>query len=167
MFKRASLVLVAALLLSMLAGCVQPAATVPEGDGDGGALSVFGAYATAIEEPWDGVIHTALKKAEEEGDAPAEPEAAKAEPKKTPARRTAAKKPKATKVEETEAEGDAPVEEAATTKAKSAPKTAKGNGADANEEPPEAKAEPAVAAIEPEPEVSNKPTRKGWWSLGR
>jgi basic membrane protein A and related proteins len=30
-------------------------------------LSVFGAYATAIEEPWDGVIHSALLKAQEDG----------------------------------------------------------------------------------------------------
>ncbi len=30
-------------------------------------LVVFGAYATAIEEPWDGVIHAALNKAQEEG----------------------------------------------------------------------------------------------------
>lgn len=30
-------------------------------------LKVFGAYATAIEEPWDGVIHTALLKAQEAG----------------------------------------------------------------------------------------------------
>jgi basic membrane protein A and related proteins len=30
-------------------------------------LSVFGAYATAIEEPWDGVIHAALLKAQEDG----------------------------------------------------------------------------------------------------
>ena len=32
-----------------------------------GPLVVFGAYATAIEEPWDGVIHAALNKAQEEG----------------------------------------------------------------------------------------------------
>ena len=32
-----------------------------------GPLRVFGAYATAIEEPWDGVIHAALNKAQEEG----------------------------------------------------------------------------------------------------
>jgi basic membrane lipoprotein Med (substrate-binding protein (PBP1-ABC) superfamily) len=32
-----------------------------------GPLVVFGAYATAIEEPWDGVIHSALNKAQEEG----------------------------------------------------------------------------------------------------
>ncbi|MBE7555249.1 MAG: BMP family protein [Anaerolineales bacterium] len=30
-------------------------------------LVVFGAYATAIEEPWDGVIHAALNKAKDEG----------------------------------------------------------------------------------------------------
>lgn len=30
-------------------------------------LNVFGAYATAIEEPWDGVIHSALNKAQDEG----------------------------------------------------------------------------------------------------
>jgi basic membrane protein A and related proteins len=30
-------------------------------------LNVFGAYATAIEEPWDGVIHSALLKAQEAG----------------------------------------------------------------------------------------------------
>jgi len=30
-------------------------------------LKVFGAYATPIEEPWDGVIHTALKKAQDDG----------------------------------------------------------------------------------------------------
>ncbi len=31
-------------------------------------LAVFGAYATAIEEPWDGVIHAALNKAMEAGE---------------------------------------------------------------------------------------------------
>jgi len=30
-------------------------------------LVVFGAFATAIEEPWDGVIHAALNKAQDEG----------------------------------------------------------------------------------------------------
>ncbi len=32
-----------------------------------GPLTVFGAYATAIEEPWDGVIHAALNKAQDTG----------------------------------------------------------------------------------------------------
>ena len=40
-------------------------------DGNGGAketpLTVFGAFATAIEEPWDGVIHSALLEEEEAG----------------------------------------------------------------------------------------------------
>ena len=35
--------------------------------GNAGKLAVFGAYATAIEEPWDGVIHAALTKAAEAG----------------------------------------------------------------------------------------------------
>ena len=30
-------------------------------------IKVFGAFATPIEEPWDGVIHAALKKAKEAG----------------------------------------------------------------------------------------------------
>lgn len=34
---------------------------------EAGPLTVFGAYATAIEEPWDGVIHSALNKAQDEG----------------------------------------------------------------------------------------------------
>jgi len=45
-----------------------------EGDGDEGAagdgdepLAVFGAFATPIEEPWDGVIHTALNKEQDAG----------------------------------------------------------------------------------------------------
>ena len=34
---------------------------------DAATLKVFGAYATPIEEPWDGVIHAALTKAQEDG----------------------------------------------------------------------------------------------------
>ncbi|MCB0166935.1 MAG: hypothetical protein KDI79_22095, partial [Anaerolineae bacterium] len=34
---------------------------------ESGPLVVFGAYATAIEEPWDGVIHAALNAAQEAG----------------------------------------------------------------------------------------------------
>ncbi|MCB9078650.1 MAG: BMP family protein [Anaerolineaceae bacterium] len=36
-------------------------------EAEAGPLVVFGAYATAIEEPWDGVIHAALKAAQEAG----------------------------------------------------------------------------------------------------
>jgi len=34
---------------------------------EAGPVVVFGAYATAIEEPWDGVIHQALNKAQDDG----------------------------------------------------------------------------------------------------
>jgi basic membrane lipoprotein Med (substrate-binding protein (PBP1-ABC) superfamily) len=57
------LTLVLALLLAACAPTV-PATPAPE---EGKVLSVFGAYATAIEEPWDGVIHGALQKAQTEG----------------------------------------------------------------------------------------------------
>ena len=47
----------AALLLSACGGD-----GAAPGDADGGdTLNVFGAYATQIEEPWDGVIHSALQ----------------------------------------------------------------------------------------------------------
>jgi basic membrane lipoprotein Med (substrate-binding protein (PBP1-ABC) superfamily) len=44
-----------------------PAAAPTEEVMEAKTLIVFGAYATAIEEPWDGVIHAALNKAQEEG----------------------------------------------------------------------------------------------------
>src|SRR4030042_1553653 len=62
------------LLVAQIVGCTpaaQPTAqpttqptAVPEGPKK---LKVFGAFATPIEEPWDGVIHSALLKLEEEG----------------------------------------------------------------------------------------------------
>lgn len=57
------LMLVMALLLAACAP--QAAATQPPEESN--VLSVFGAYATAIEEPWDGVIHSALQKAQSDG----------------------------------------------------------------------------------------------------
>lgn len=59
-----TLTLVSVLLLSACGGG-GPSADV-DGGGDG-QLSVFGAFATPIEEPWDGVIHSALLAAEEAG----------------------------------------------------------------------------------------------------
>jgi basic membrane protein A len=63
--RRLSFVVIGALFL---------VACGDSGDGDGGsqeagadALKVFGAFATPIEEPWDGVIHSALNRAEDEG----------------------------------------------------------------------------------------------------
>jgi basic membrane lipoprotein Med (substrate-binding protein (PBP1-ABC) superfamily) len=52
-----AIALSALLLLSACGG----AATPTGGGGDGETLKVFGAFATQIEEPWDGVIHTALQ----------------------------------------------------------------------------------------------------------
>jgi basic membrane protein A len=53
------------LLLSACAGDTTPSpggsAAAPSGSAGAGVLKVFGAFATQIEEPWDGVIHTALE----------------------------------------------------------------------------------------------------------
>ena len=57
------LVLVLTVLLAACAPTV-PATPTPE---ESNVLTVFGAYATAIEEPWDGVIHSALQKAQTDG----------------------------------------------------------------------------------------------------
>jgi basic membrane protein A and related proteins len=61
----------AALVLALAAcggGDTEQAADTT-GNNEGGAkkLKVFGAFATAIEEPWDGVIHSALEKEVEAG----------------------------------------------------------------------------------------------------
>ncbi|MCA1588132.1 MAG: BMP family protein [Chloroflexi bacterium] len=55
--RSAALTAIVALLLSACGGAAAPSA----GGADDGALKVFGAYATQIEEPWDGVIHDALE----------------------------------------------------------------------------------------------------------
>ncbi|MGQ0607444.1 MAG: BMP family protein [Chloroflexota bacterium] len=54
------------LLLSACGGAAAPSGPADEGDSDG-VVTVFGAYATQIEEPWDGVIHTALNAEMEAG----------------------------------------------------------------------------------------------------
>ena len=57
-------VLLAVLLVSsFLAGCTG----TTTGGASTGKLKVFGAYATPIEEPWDGVIHQALLAAKDAG----------------------------------------------------------------------------------------------------
>ncbi len=61
--KKLVLMFVAILMIaSLVAGCAggEQAATT-------GKVKVFGAFATPIEEPWDGVIHDALLKAKEDG----------------------------------------------------------------------------------------------------
>jgi basic membrane protein A len=64
--KKLYLPLLVLMLLSLgISACQPQAETVVEEDN--GLVKVFGAFATAIEEPWDGVIHDALNKAVEEG----------------------------------------------------------------------------------------------------
>ncbi len=59
MNRRIMIVLVVFALSSLVFGAVVQAQDEP--------LTVFGAYATPIEEPWDGVIHAALQAAADEG----------------------------------------------------------------------------------------------------
>jgi basic membrane protein A and related proteins len=65
--------LVVLLLIAVLAGCTVTAPAATQTGAAGGAtaatpgtLKAFGAFATTIEEPWDGVIHAALNKAQED-----------------------------------------------------------------------------------------------------
>ncbi len=64
MFKKAGFLLIIALMMGTLAAC--GGATTSENKNLDKPV-VFGAYATAIEEPWDGVIHSALTKAKDAG----------------------------------------------------------------------------------------------------
>lgn len=54
------------VLVLLLAACA-PAVPATQAPAASKVPAVFGAYATAIEEPWDGVIHSALQKAQTEG----------------------------------------------------------------------------------------------------
>jgi basic membrane lipoprotein Med (substrate-binding protein (PBP1-ABC) superfamily) len=58
---------VLAVIALLLGACGGLAQQTGGADGDGEALKVFGAFATQIEEPWDGVIHTALQAEQEAG----------------------------------------------------------------------------------------------------
>lgn len=62
--------LLAVLVVGLVAACAAPATPAPSTPQPAapGKLIVFGAFATAIEEPWDGVIHTALNKAKDAGE---------------------------------------------------------------------------------------------------
>ena len=60
------LALAGMLALLALSACTAMPAAAPAA-APAGPLKVFGAYATAIEEPWDGVIHAALNAAQEAG----------------------------------------------------------------------------------------------------
>lgn len=58
--------LVAILVSTLTVSCAPQQAATPAAE-ETGKVKVFGAFATPIEEPWDGVIHAALLKAQEEG----------------------------------------------------------------------------------------------------
>jgi basic membrane lipoprotein Med (substrate-binding protein (PBP1-ABC) superfamily) len=68
MKKLVSLMMVSILVIGLFAACAAPAAGPEAAPEKAGKLKVFGAYATAIEEPWDGVIHAALTKAADAGE---------------------------------------------------------------------------------------------------
>jgi basic membrane lipoprotein Med (substrate-binding protein (PBP1-ABC) superfamily) len=57
----------AVAILAILAAQVAAAQSPVVGGGANVPLTVFGAYATEIEEPWDGVIHAALNAEQEAG----------------------------------------------------------------------------------------------------
>jgi basic membrane lipoprotein Med (substrate-binding protein (PBP1-ABC) superfamily) len=62
-----SLIVICILVASFVLGCAPQATPAAPSSTSTGLLKVFGAYATPIEEPWDGVIHAALQKAKADG----------------------------------------------------------------------------------------------------
>ena len=65
--KLLTVVSIIVVLSFVLSACATPAAPTAA-PAETGKLKVFGAFATPIEEPWDGVIHAALKKASDAGE---------------------------------------------------------------------------------------------------
>ena len=65
--KTIKLILIAVLLVVLTAQCAPAAQTQAPQTGETDKPLFFGAFATPIEEPWDGVIHEALQKAANEG----------------------------------------------------------------------------------------------------
>lgn len=61
-----SLLAMLLVVVFVLTACA-PAATPTAAPAESTKVKVFGAFATPIEEPWDGVVHEALNKAKEEG----------------------------------------------------------------------------------------------------
>jgi len=66
--RRLSALVASALTASLLVACAgTPPTGSPAASPGEGKLRVFGAFATQIEEPWDGVIHRALEKEQAAG----------------------------------------------------------------------------------------------------
>lgn len=61
MFKKISIVIALLMVFTLVAGCTSG------NTAKSGKLQVYGAFATPIEEAWDGAIHQALLKAESDG----------------------------------------------------------------------------------------------------
>lgn len=67
--RRAALAAAATATALVLAGCGGNTGEAPAGDDAAADVpTVFGAFATPLEEPWDGAIHAALSAAEEDGE---------------------------------------------------------------------------------------------------
>ncbi|HEX2980696.1 MAG TPA: BMP family protein, partial [Anaerolineaceae bacterium] len=69
MAKRFNLLVAVLMIGVVLLSACQPTATATPAaaEEESGKVKVFAAFATPIEEPWDGVIHRALQKAQEDG----------------------------------------------------------------------------------------------------
>ncbi len=65
--KYAKLFLISLLVILLAVQCAPAAETPAPETGETELPLFYGAYATPIEEPWDGVIHVALQKAADEG----------------------------------------------------------------------------------------------------
>lgn len=66
--KTLAVIVLLVFAASLLVSCAPQATPTAEPAAATGKLKVFGAYATPIEEPWDGVIHAALNKAKDAGE---------------------------------------------------------------------------------------------------
>ena len=67
MKKRSFPILFILVITAMLLASCQTAAPTEEPASTQNKIKVFAAFATPIEEPWDGAIHKALNKASEDG----------------------------------------------------------------------------------------------------
>ncbi len=67
MKTRQHILVVAGLAATLVLAACQPAVTPTPSEAGPKVLKVFGAFATPIEEPWDGVIHSALLEAQSKG----------------------------------------------------------------------------------------------------
>jgi len=65
--KLISILITLVVIMTLVVSCAPKTTTTTE-TGTTGKLKVFGAFATPIEEPWDGAVHGALLKAQKNGE---------------------------------------------------------------------------------------------------